>query len=160
VEILQPSEPFVGTLDLVVDVDDEAALTLEAERGITIEPGLWLVDHKTKIKKPQGLVVQYLGDPQFTGYQRLWRDFRPSAAPPLKGTLVNVIFRYKDDRPEGFLTLVVPAPDRAAEKVWLSVVKEGAARLREKGPDFKDPTRCFDFARVCPCFDDCDRSNI
>jgi hypothetical protein len=158
VKVLPPTEPFVGTLDLVVDVDDEAAMVLEAERGITINPGLWLVDHKTKTRKAPSLITQYLSDPQFTGYVKLFEHANPGRT--VNGTLVNFLYRYKDDKADGFQTLVVPAPDRDAELTWLHTIKVGASRLRDLGEDFVDNTRCFDYSRVCACWDQCPRHNF
>lgn len=147
--------PFAGTLDSPVMIDDAAVEVIKRERGITLYPGLYLIDHKTKSRKPE--MAQYLSDPQFTGYHKL---FQALTGETLMGTLVNFLIRYKDDKAEGFQTLLVGPPGEDDILVWKGMVRDGAARLHQLGRDWKDATKCFDWNRRCPLFDQCARHNL
>lgn len=153
-----PPIPFTGILDAPVRFDAEGVERLREERGVSLPgPGTYLIDHKTKSRKPPYLVEQFLNDPQFTGYHRLWEA---NGGEPLQGTLVNILYRYKDDKAEGFLTLFVGPPDEMADKVWLGLIRDGHERLLSLGEGWMDPTKCYDWGRRCPCLDTCPRSNL
>jgi hypothetical protein len=159
VEIAGKLYPFRGTLDAIVDITAEHALLLRVERGIIVDPGRYLVDHKTKKQRSQTIVTQYLSDPQFTGYYRLWEHH---TGEKLMGTLANILFKYKDDKPEGFMTLIIPPPDDTIDAIWRGIVKDGFERYQQFGPDHMNPIDacCFAYFRKCPCFDDCPRTNL
>lgn len=150
-------EPFAGTLDAPVYLTDDHCETLQRERGLTLPgPGPYNIDHKTKTRRSSNLALTYLTDPQFTGYAALWQA---NGGEPLVGTLVNILFRYKEDKDEGFVTLLVPPPDEQARLVWLGLIHAGADRVRRLGPGGMDATRCFEWGRACPQFDVCPRHN-
>lgn len=76
------------------------------------------------------------------------------------GTLVNFLIRYKEDKPEGFQTLLVGPPGEDDILVWKGMIRDGAARLQHLGPQWKDATKCFDFGKRCKLFDQCSRHNL
>lgn len=150
-------EPFSGTVDSATLFDADDCELFERERGVKLLPGRYLNDFKTKAKKDGTLVAKFLADAQFTGYHQLWTA---NGGEPLDGTLVHVLIRYKDDRDDGFLTILVPPPDDYATLSWMSIIHEGARRRRQLGLNWVDPTHCFDYARVCPCYGNCARHNF
>lgn len=154
-------EPFAGTLDLIARLDAAQVAALEASRGIVLEngPGDYLVDHKTKKQHGMLMAQGFLLSPQFTGYYHTYHHFYPER-PRLKGTLVNIMFRYMNEDDKQFMLLFVPPPEEEATKVWQSLVRDGAERRRTKGDTHCTPTRCFDYNRVCPRFDECPRHNL
>jgi hypothetical protein len=148
--------PFVGTLDRLCRFDEADCELFFNERGVMLEPGDYLGDHKSKKSRSNVMIPSFMKEPQFTGYHML---AKANGFGELKGTLVNIMIRYKEDRDDAFVTLLIPPPDEDAIKVWEHIVREGDEKLRRKGRDYCDPTDCFSFSRECGCLSSCERYN-
>lgn len=149
-------EPAEGTVDGIIELDEDASRRLASVRNIYVEPGRYLFDFKTKGSRQATLIESLENSSQFALYHELWRQ---RGGEPLKGTIAQVIFRYKDDKDDAFLTLLLPPPSADNLLTVRTIVREGAARLRALGPEHVTPTHCYDWSRPCPLLGVCARHN-
>lgn len=149
--------PFAGTLDRVASLDAACCEALRLTTGVTLTPGIYLIDYKTKKANMSTLIASMRLSPQFTGYAELWRAHYPDQL--LEGILVLILFRYTEEKPEQFQLLHVPMPDEAAIAVWRGIIRDASAHVAAHGAEWCNPTHCFDWGRACPGLSDCDRTN-
>lgn len=148
---------YKSVIDASVFIDEAAVERVSLERRIVLPgPGRYNIDHKTKKSHTRSLLWEYNLSPQFTGYFLADELFSGSGC---MGTLINVLFRYKEDRPEGFVTFYVPPPDERLIREFRYFVSAGGRRRAREGDDAVDPTRCFEWGRACPLLEEgCERS--
>lgn len=145
--------------DMVIELDADHADLVSQHRKVEVQPGFYIVDHKTKKAKTRTLHYEMQFRAQFALYQYVWNQLHPDMQ--VKGLLANIIFRYKNMDEDSFLTLLVPPPSPSEVAVVKGIVRDGARILSERGPSWKNPVHCFDWFRVCPHLmsGDCDRTN-
>lgn len=158
------THPIAGTIDLVTEMDVAAvcAFTRTVGSDITLEPGIWLHDYKTKKNKSALTVPQLMYGEQAPLYERLFKDTHPEMAERVRGTIFHLLYRYIGDKPgnEQFLSIAVPSgyAGDGMERV-VSIIADAAERVARLGMDHVTPTDCYDWMRVCPLFDVCERKN-
>jgi len=153
-------EPLAGTLDWVADLKEHDCQVIRDTWGVDLEPGRYLVDHKTKKSHPGCLFDIFAYSSQFTAYHVLYNAYSQTFeddTDALKGTLVNILFRYIRERDDQFKMYLIHPPDEQAMAVLRGIVREGTDRLQMFGPNHCTPTRCFDFYRPCEGLSDCPR---
>lgn len=120
-----PGVLFTGRIDLICRLDAAAAARLEETREISVQPGLYLVDHKTKGAVSRTLQFEYQNDLQMDAYQMAWNVLHPED--PCVGMLTNCVFRYKKLDARAFTTIVCAIPDEDRQqqiKEWLAYADE------------------------------------
>lgn len=150
--------PFTARFDMVVRLDEKDADFCRALRNIDVEPGLYLVDHKTKKNRSHLLVPEMMLRPQFAAYQHAWNVLHEEKC---KGVIVNVMVRHKDPDQDSFISLLVPPPNDTEIQMVKDIVRDGAAARALHGPMWANPAHCLEYFRLCPFLlnGDCDRTN-
>lgn len=147
---------FTGRIDMAIRIKDQKMADRIAEqRNLPmLEPGLYLVDHKTASRKSSNLAIEAQYNMQFKAYQILWE--RVKGEKP-KGMIGNYVFRHKKLKPESFGSVMCMPPteeDHLSLKraLWRAMVVRDTL-----GEDFANPTQCFSWGRPCQYLDVCDR---
>lgn len=136
--------PFTGRIDLIVKLNKRDCNRLKVTRGIDLEPGIYIVDHKTG----GGIYPNTL--------ERLSLGLQPAAymyayefttKKKVKGFLVNFMTTTRDPK---FHTIVIPRPGVLARERLFSVTR---SREMDRWPKFElsraNVSRCFDYNSVC-----------
>lgn len=141
--------PVSGRIDMVVDVTEEAIETLKKSRpGMgELEPGIYLLDTKTKGKKSAHLPMQMESSLQFSAYQMMWNEAHPDT--PCKGMIANVVIRHKRLVDSSFMSILVGPPTEVQKEVVRSTLKLCEQIKDQIGEDFCNTTQCFQFG-ICP----------
>jgi len=140
--------PIGGKLDLLVNVGADEVDYLNRTRHVEMTPGIWIVDHKVKRARSGDVVIQAQLDEQFALYAAAWNRLNPDR--PVRGTLANIIFKYKKLDDHAFLTIQVPPPTELEIAVVREIIQEGCRIVKEKTRNWANPRVCFEFGRVCP----------
>jgi hypothetical protein len=145
--------PYTGCIDLVVRLTKTGAKRLEKTRSIDIEPGIWLVDHKSAGAIYRNTYESMYARPQFTAYMLGYEACRaqhPSGGDcrsKPKGLLVNILTTTKNPKCE---TLVVPYPAadavRRLHTITCAPSMHSWPKLKSDRPNV---SRCFDYNGVC-----------
>lgn len=143
VECALECAPFTCKIDLIVRIDKRAAHRLRRTRQIDIEPGLWLVDHKTDSFRNPLYESYYTDEVQFTAYMLAWYA-KTGTAP--KGMLVNIL--GKQSRPR-FETIVIPFPSPDKQAVLASFLRLAQQRREEYDGRQCNVTLCY-YPNPCP----------
>jgi len=135
--------PVSGKLDMVTTLNEEQCEKFKEQRGMEIEPGLYIVDHKTAARVYDVTILRYQHSLQFVHYQNLWNITNPDNK--AQGLIVNVLIKTK--KPD-FRTFVIPPPDENDIKALLNKF-EGARFIEDNMPDYANDNACFSFNRPC-----------
>lgn len=161
---LYQGEKLTARFDLVVELDEDAVDYQRGRNRMELEPGIYVVDHKTKKYDAENLASLARRRAQFYHYQMMWNLAHPDQ--PCLGLIANYVFRYKPDRRTGdidmnkqFRRIFVPPPTPLEQAQVLSIVRDGARNLRERGDQWCNPLHCDDWFRECPFLNSCDRIN-
>lgn len=109
--------PFTCRIDMVIDHPGGLL------RGYEVEPGIYLVDHKTGSKSAKQRELEYKHSLQFIAYQMAYQAHHGIEP---KGMLVNCVNRprrYRADRPlremkdEDFYSYLIPYPSEEEQRV-------------------------------------------
>ena len=154
--------PLSAQMDLVVDMTQEVCDKLEETDNLTLEPGVYIIDHKTKQRKDPNALSSYTRNMQFTGYQLIYQAIKGE---DVKGMLANVIISHKEMRakdlgprkPRSFQLHHIPYPSEHNEAVfrtWLKNAHELAKTALPLGVGYG----CGDYG-TCSFYEDgsCDR---
>lgn len=132
-------DPFTCRLDRVALFTHKACAKVATSRGISIEPGLWLQDHKTAGRITELTYDMHRESIQFAAYMLALN----AIGIRVNGTLVNVIEKSK---PVKFHTYVVPYPNRyETVRFHHTVAVINGLRRSHSMPNV---TSCF-FPRTC-----------
>lgn len=147
---------FTGRIDMAIRIrDQDMADKVGLQRNLPmLEPGLYLVDHKTSSRKSSTLAIEAQYNMQFKAYQVLW-EAKKGEAP--KGTIGNYVFRHKKLKPESFGSVMcMPPTDEDRESIIATL---GNARKIQiaLGEGYANPTQCFSWGRPCQYLDICNR---
>ena len=143
-------DKFTGKLDAIIYLDEEAVDVLTMVRPTlgVLNPGIYLVDHKTAKSNMSTLPTQVKASFQFTAYQMLYQERFPDL--PIQGLIANYIFKHKNMDPDkSFRSLWVPPPSdekKAALKETLAFAYDMKMRY---GEGHANPAWCFIYAG-CP----------
>jgi len=140
---------LTGRIDMVVRITEDAIKTLQKSRpGMgELEPGVYLLDTKTKGKKSAHLPLMMESSLQFTAYQMIWNHLNPTT--PCKGMIANVVIRHKRLVDSSFMSILVGPPTDVQKEVVKSTLALCKKIKTEIGEDFVNTTQCFQFG-VCP----------
>lgn len=128
------------TVDLLTRVAKTDLARIGLARGLDLEPGLYIVDHKFLGQKAGTLVDSYLNDMQGIGYQIIWERRRAHLKlPKVNGMIINFIIKTKAIQ---FISLLIPPPTSVqidAFDTWLAHTREDEL----EDPYRINPTQCF-----------------
>jgi hypothetical protein len=135
-------------LDLAVSITKRDADRIHKARGLRLQPGIWIVDHKFVGNASPMTMERYRWSLQFSWYYELAKQelFHKK----LQGVLINICTKARV--PE-FKLIPVPATD-ARTRIQLATIL-GALDQRgwpipEKPKPYANPERCFDYGSLCP----------
>jgi hypothetical protein len=137
--------PFTCRIDMVVEVDERSAEVLNKKRKLTLEPGVYLWDFKTKGARDNNAELVYRHAPQFIAYQVAWNALNPSN--PCKGMVADVIISHKkmeDDK--SFYSVFVPPPQEIQVRGLRRFLQSAQANAPTDNPNW---LACFDFNKAC-----------
>jgi len=140
VEVAVGIAPFTARLDLVVKMD--AATCRRLSYLGQLQPGIYIVDHKTTAYMTAASYERYARDLQFIAYQVAYNAMcSPSTC---KGLIVNVLTKTKT--PE-VVRILVPPPTTVDRAILAVVTNQARQKRTSNAPN---PDRCFDYNSVCP----------
>lgn len=134
--------------DLVVYVDELAVRTIKATRNLTLEPGYYIVDAKTKKAKSKDFAIFFNNSLQFYAYQMMWNHLYPDK--PIKGMIADIVVRHKKMTDDSFMCHLVGPPTPQQMDVVFSTLSQCYAIRQSQGEDFCNITQCFAFTGGCP----------
>lgn len=136
--------PFTGRIDLIIKLTKRDCIRLRKTRGIDLEPGIYIVDHKTA------------GGIYATTFERLSNGIQPTAymkafpyvtGKRVQGALMNVMTTTRDVK---FHTLVIPRPGVLDTNRLFSVTESEAMKswgnFENSRPNI---SRCYDYNGIC-----------
>ncbi len=137
--------PFTCKIDLVTEIDAKQAAHLKTTRDSDIEPGIYVIDHKTAGRRMKNEPEKWMHHKlQMKTIQLMWNACNPDR--PCKGALVNLIYRRKE---VGFETVVVPPVDSLAAR-QVQVFFSGIAELQRTLYDWPNFLACYSsYGTVC-----------
>lgn len=151
--------PIAGTLDRVTRLGPQEVVALANEFGLLIEPGIYGHDFKTKKQHTGTTMSELIAANQHTLYLELLKQNLPEAVGELKGFLFHLLYRYVKESPESFRCVKADVPTEFELAQLRTLIREGSERLARLGPNHMSPTRCFDYFRQCPLYNQCSREN-
>jgi len=121
--------PFTGRIDLVVRLTEAHAAKLKERSGLDLNPGLYLVDHKTTGQLDRNASMKWELSIQFTAYQMASQVIWPEDE--LQGMIVNQPVRHKDllrkthaGFPHSFPRFFVPPPSETRAQAVRNYLRE------------------------------------
>ena len=158
--------PIRGTVDLVTRMDVATVCAFQRVTGVLLEPGLYLHDYKTKGQHRDTTVPELINSRQATMYETLLDqhsanyDWAADFGTQFRGVLFHLLYRYKDFKDTTFRTIFVGRAYDEERRQLASLVRDASERERALGTGHCTPVRCYDWARLCPLFDECPRHNF
>lgn len=147
VEWLPPDLPLTARLDMIARVSQASSKLLREKRGISIFPGRYLVDYKTKKSANPIGFARERASLQWTAYQKIYEE---CTGVRLDGVLIDVIVRTSQP---SFYMLFVPPPDEDAVNVLYHQLNWAKQLYIDNKLQPCFTTACFDFNKICPWFD-------
>jgi hypothetical protein len=146
-------EPLTARIDMVVDVDEAAPKEIARRTGLQLEPGVYLVDHKTRGQLNSNMAMGYTMSLQNHIYQMLYKacyDLEP------KGMIFNIIVRHKKLVDNSFHAVLAPWPTGPQQEAAAQMLRN--AKLLA-GTDMANWAACNQFG-TCRHYTEgrCDRS--
>lgn len=158
--IAEVGVPYLtGRYDMIVRVSEEHVAVLKESRKITLQPGIYIVDTKTKSQKGATMTSDFLESVQFHTYMKLFKILHPDLYPELQGTLANVLIRYQELDMEKrakkkwsspFHTIFIPRSNFFKEEMVRGVLNEAWRRRTLLGADHTNAKMCQGYGRECP----------
>jgi hypothetical protein len=115
--------PFTARIDLVVQTEREMMID-----GMPLEPGVYLVDHKTKKMRDSSAAYTYAHSPQAIAYQVAWNAAASYMnLPKCEGMIFNVVIGHKTMTENSFAQYFVGPPTDSQVsglQKWLRNAKE------------------------------------
>lgn len=119
--------PFTMRVDMVVDVNADQAKEIEKTRKLELEPGRYIVDHKTTDKKDSKAIYKYKLSHQFPAYQLGWNACFDEH--PVKGVIVSQCVRHKNLGPNSFDSFFIGPPNETEVQALRAHLQRKAAYL-------------------------------
>ena len=143
---------FTGRIDMAIRIKDQKmADRIAAQRNLPmLEPGLYLVDHKTSSRKSSTLAMEAQYNMQFKAYQILWQHVKGETP---KGMIGNYVFRHKKLKPESFGSVMCMPPTEEDFQAIKTALRNASMIKDTLGEDFANPTQCFSWGRACQFLD-------
>lgn len=104
---LPPGVTLTGKIDLVVHMNKAQCERLKNERKLSLEPGYYIIDHKTAWGYNRDMITEYKHSLQFLTYGYLWNTCNPDMQ--VRGVLANIL--YKTTKPTFGLVFAWPNLD-------------------------------------------------
>lgn len=163
--------PFTFRPDMLVRFNESQASFWNDNRGQTITPGVYLIDHKTHKKAESDVVRSYTMAPQVPIYSRLFNELSKAglmfingeALPECQGLIINNMVRHSDMTPyatarraASFSTYTLDVGTDLDVKVYRQYFNDQKAYFATGKPN---PAVCRNFGRVCAHYETgrCDR---
>jgi hypothetical protein len=164
-------EPYTLRPDMVVRFNEEQCVRWLERRKQTLQPGVYMMDHKTHKKAESDVVKAYTMGPQVPVYTSVFNELCEAGLmhvggvnlEPCQGMIINNMIRHSDMTPE-------PTPRRAASfqtflldvgtALDVAVYREYYRRQKLYLPTgLPNPSQCRSFGKVCPHYETgrCDR---
>lgn len=147
-------DPFTARLDMVVEVDNPAAVKALRPEMETLEKGVYIWDHKSVSSKPSNPHIQYGKSLQCIIYQAIYRELM--GVQP-QGMVFDIAVRYKPRTPKStaevkkqqgardkFIAVAVPFPSES-EIEFAKEQYRHAKEILETNPKQKRVTACLDY---------------
>lgn len=119
--------PFTGQIDLLTQVEEPSRIS-----GYDVEPGHYIVDHKTAAAMNGDLIDRYLNDLQFTGY---WLGLSQTQNIQAQGTFVNVMVKTRIPQ---YRVILVPPPSETEIRALENLI----CRAKNIDQDDTNPAAC------------------
>ena len=139
--------PYTGRWDLAVRINAATAQNLQLTRGIDIEPGVWLVDHKFLKSFGAATADEYAHSVQFAAYATAWDITHPNER--CEGVIANIIVKSKQPQVRTVISRVDLALLNVLEEVVYRASQRGWPIDNEQEPEC-NPMRCWDYFKPCP----------
>ena len=153
--------PFTGRYDMVVRATPENIETLTgAPRFLPIsEPGVYILDTKTMSMRRTHIEMEMSNSIQFHSYMMAWDALAPSDKDVCKGFIANCVVKHKTLTDRSFFSVFVPPPTPEQAQAVRAHFQDAKWMLDNRGHDFKNRAKCFEWGRVCSHFQSgaCDR---
>lgn len=132
---------LTARLDMVTEVSLHNRQRILERTGLDLEPGVYIIDHKTRSRRDNSITQTYSLSAQFKAYQLLWTKLHPET--PCVGMIANVVIGTKEVQFQQ--AVITPPTDVELEGLrnWL----KGAHALAET--DFPNWAACHEAYGVC-----------
>lgn len=167
-------DPFTFRPDMLVRFDSDQAErwnTSSYRAGSSVQPGIYLIDHKTHKKAESDVVRAYTMAPQVPIYSRLFNELckaglmtvNGEALPECQGLIINNIVRHSEMTPHAtprraasFSSYVLEVGKDSDVAIYKQYFNDQKAYFATGKPN---PSACRSFGRVCPHYETgrCDR---
>jgi hypothetical protein len=143
--LAQIVDPFIPSLDLIINLNEEQVALFEQRRKVPIVPGNYLLDFKTHSQRESNAYIKYSRHPQLISYDWSWNLIHPET--PLKGFILVNVIGHKPLRPnESFQTFVYPKPGEDAYTATGNFFKNQKENFKKNQPNL---SACDDWGG-CP----------
>jgi hypothetical protein len=134
--------PFSTRIDIAVDIDTTTAQGMQKTRSINIEPGIYIVDHKTAARRLKTEQEKWDNSMQMAAMFHIWNALNPDK--PARGVLINSIYKLK--MPD-FRTFVTYPSEESLKKVQSFLI--GVVAMKNALPDWPNNNACMQWGRMC-----------
>jgi hypothetical protein len=138
---------LTARIDMVVEVTKESSKRIAGYLRHQLEPGTYLLDHKTKSRRSATYPMECLHSLQFHAYQMIYNlQFTEGSPKRCKGMLTNAVYRHKNMTEESFDVFFTPPPTIDQAEILVTFLQN--AKLFGES-NFPNITQCFGFNQVC-----------
>lgn len=149
-------KPFTGRFDLVTRVSVEQAEALGQRLMMPLQPGIYIVDHKTKASRPSNnTLIEYTERIQFHAYMMAWDTLFADKQGRCNGTIANFMVRHKREPlvdGHSFFQHLVPFPTHDQQQATRHWFQTAQRRKETEGDMHADASHCFTYGRACPFY--------
>jgi len=143
--------PFTAKVDMVVRISEDTAAQLEEKFDLVILPGLYLLDWKTKTKKPSVTIFDtFQGALQVNSYQMLWNALHPDD--PCLGMLIIGVIHPTKTLPARLWDKgieILPSPGPAKQAKVKGILTAARQHYDVFGPEYPRPNNCYNWNKPC-----------
>ncbi len=137
-------EKFTARIDMVVEHTEDSIKVFEKERGLVLpEPGIYLVDHKTKGRMDPHMEYGWKMGYQTSAYM-MYYEYLFGVRP--KGMIMNVIIRHKKLTDASFVAYLIPYPDEDQQQATKWFMQRGEQNVKIGAPN---PGACIGQYGAC-----------
>lgn len=145
--------PFTCRIDMVVLVRESDVAGIKERTGLELEPGIYLLDHKTKDRKDSKMHQKYADEVQFHAYMMAWNACFPEM--PCKGLIVNVVINHKKMTKNSHAAVLVDTPTETQQQAVLTFLNNAAVLAKTDMPNI---LHCHDYSGCPFLHKECDRT--
>lgn len=126
---------FACRIDLVARVYKKHVDNIMGTRNVLLEPGIYLVDHKTAARREENRLFKFLNDLQMDTYMMAYNAAHDE---PCLGMLVNNVYRYKALTAQAFETYLIPYPSEDRQAMIKEYLSEAFKRRHDDIPNLSN----------------------